>query len=57
MDAEHQDAALTPRFPTSEDFLKVCRLLNEAGARYIVMGRSREHGDEAKENSQWKRRG
>jgi hypothetical protein len=38
MDAEHQDAALTPRFPTSEDFLKVCRLLNEAGARYIVMG-------------------
>lgn len=38
MDAEHQDAALTPRFPTAEDFLKVCRLLNEAGARYIVMG-------------------
>jgi len=38
MDAESQDASLTPRFPTSEDFLTVCRLLNKAGARYIVMG-------------------
>ena len=38
MESGHDDSALTPRFPTTEDFLKVCRLLNEAGARYIVMG-------------------
>ncbi len=38
MESAHDDAALTPRFPTTEDFLKVCRLLNEAGAKYIVMG-------------------
>jgi hypothetical protein len=38
MESANDDAALTPRFPTTEDFLKVCRLLNEAGARYIVVG-------------------
>lgn len=38
MDAPHDDPPLEPRFPTLEDFLDLCRRLNEANARYIVIG-------------------
>lgn len=38
MDTPNDDAPLEPRFPTLEDFLDLCRRLNEAEARYIIIG-------------------
>jgi hypothetical protein len=38
MDDEHVNPAPEPRVPNLEDFLLVCRLLNDAGALYIVIG-------------------
>ena len=38
MDTSHDDAPLEPRFPTLDDLLNLCRRLNAAGARYVVVG-------------------
>ena len=38
MDDENVDPAPEPRLPTVDDLLLLCRLLNEAGAQYIVIG-------------------
>jgi len=38
MDDENANPAPEPRIPTVEDLLFLCRLLNEAGAKYIVIG-------------------
>jgi hypothetical protein len=38
METEDANAPLEPRFPTLEDLLFLCRCLNEAGARYLVIG-------------------
>ena len=38
MDDEHANAAPEPRVPTVDDLLLLCRLLNEAGAQYVVIG-------------------
>lgn len=38
MEAENADTPLEPRPPTLQDLLLLCRSLNEAGAKYIVIG-------------------
>lgn len=38
METENANAPLEPRFPTLDDLLFLCRCLNEAGAKYIVIG-------------------
>jgi hypothetical protein len=38
MDDANVDPAPEPRVPTVDDLLLLCRLLNEAGAQYIVIG-------------------
>jgi len=38
MDDENVNPAPEPRIPTVEDLLLLCKLLNEAGAQYIVIG-------------------
>jgi hypothetical protein len=38
MDASHDDAPLEPRFPELADLLDLCRRLNAAGAKYVVIG-------------------
>jgi hypothetical protein len=38
MDAPDDHEALEPRLPTGEDLAFLCRHLNEAGAKYIVIG-------------------
>ena len=38
MENENANAPLEPRFPTLDDLLFLCRCLNEAGARYLVIG-------------------
>jgi len=36
--AEDEENALIPRAPLLEDLVKICRWLNERGARYLVIG-------------------
>jgi hypothetical protein len=38
MEAEDAHSPLEPRLPTLDDLLFLCRSLNEAGAKYIVIG-------------------
>src|SRR6266511_2167853 len=38
MDPANDNAALEPRLPNTDDLVFLCRGLNEAGARYIVIG-------------------
>jgi hypothetical protein len=38
MDASNDHAPLEPRLPTTDDLLLLCRRLNEAGAKYLVLG-------------------
>jgi hypothetical protein len=38
MEGEDADTPLEPRPPTLQDLLLLCRSLNEAGAKYIVIG-------------------
>jgi hypothetical protein len=38
MDAPNDNAPLEPRLPDTDDLLFLCRRLNEAGAKYIVVG-------------------
>lgn len=38
METKDANAPLEPRFPTLDDLLFLCRCLNEAGARYVVIG-------------------
>jgi hypothetical protein len=38
MDDENANPAPEPRAPTVDDLLFLCRLLNEAGANYVVIG-------------------
>ncbi len=38
MDNEDANPAAPPRAPTLDDLLFLCRLLNEAGAKYLVIG-------------------
>src|SRR3954454_16237019 len=38
MENENVDPSLEPRFPTLDDLLFLCRCLNEAGAKYLVIG-------------------
>jgi hypothetical protein len=38
MDDENANPAPEPRIPTVDDLLLLCRLLNEVGARYVVIG-------------------
>jgi len=38
METEDADSPLEPRLPTLDDLLFLCRSLNEAGAKYIVIG-------------------
>jgi hypothetical protein len=38
MEAEDADSPLEPRLPTLDDLLFLCRSLNEADAKYIVIG-------------------
>ena len=38
MDDENVNPAPEPRIPTLDDLLLLCRLLNDAGAQYIVIG-------------------
>ena len=38
MENENANAPLEPRFPTLDDLLFLCRCLNEAGAKYLVIG-------------------
>ena len=38
MDAKDDNAPLEPRLPTTDDLLLLCRRLNEAGAKYLVLG-------------------
>jgi len=37
-DAEPQEGQLVSRAPTEEDLVAMCRLLNESGARYMIVG-------------------
>jgi hypothetical protein len=37
-DHDGQEEELTSRAPTQEEFVNLCRRLNELGARYIVIG-------------------
>lgn len=37
-DAEPQEGELVSRAPTEEDLVDMCRLLNDAGARYMIVG-------------------
>jgi hypothetical protein len=37
-DAEPQEGELVSRAPTEEDLVAMCRLLNESGARYMIVG-------------------
>lgn len=37
-DDDGQEEELTSRAPTTEEFVELCRRLNELGARYIVIG-------------------
>ena len=38
MDPANDHSPLEPRLPTTDDLLLLCRRLNEAGARYLVIG-------------------
>jgi hypothetical protein len=38
MDEENANPAPPPRNPTIDDLLLLCRMLNEAGAQYVVIG-------------------
>src|SRR5260370_11155564 len=38
METSDANAPLEPRFPTLDDLLFLCQCLNEAGARYLVIG-------------------
>ncbi len=38
MDTPHDDPPLEPRFPTLDDLRDLCRRLNAAGAKYVVVG-------------------
>jgi hypothetical protein len=38
METENANPAPEPRIPTINDLLLLCRLLNEAGAQYMVIG-------------------
>jgi len=38
METENANPAPEPRLPTLDDLLSLCRLLNEADARYIIIG-------------------
>jgi hypothetical protein len=38
METEDADSPLEPRLPTLEDLLFLCRSLNEAAAKYVVIG-------------------
>jgi hypothetical protein len=38
MEAEHVNSPLEPRLPTLQDLLFLCRSLNEAQAKYLVIG-------------------
>ncbi len=38
MDSTNDHAPLEPRLPTTDDLLLLCRRLNEAGAKYLVLG-------------------
>ncbi len=38
MDAQNDHPPLEPRLPNGDDLVLLCRLLNDAGARYIVVG-------------------
>jgi hypothetical protein len=38
MEAQDANTPLEPRFPTLDDLLFLCRSLNGAGAKYIVIG-------------------
>lgn len=38
MDSADDHAPLEPRLPTTDDLLLLCRRLNEAGAKYLVLG-------------------
>jgi hypothetical protein len=38
MDPSNDHASLEPRLPTTDDLLLLCRRLNEAGAKYLVLG-------------------
>lgn len=38
MDSENDHPSLEPRLPTTDDLLLLCRRLNEAGAKYLVLG-------------------
>jgi len=38
METEDADSPLEPRLPTLDDLLFLCRSLNQAGAKYIVIG-------------------
>ncbi|MGH7973606.1 MAG: hypothetical protein ACREIC_33225, partial [Limisphaerales bacterium] len=38
METQDANTPLEPRFPTLEDLLFLCRCLNEAGAKYLVIG-------------------
>lgn len=38
MDAANDNAPLEPRLPDTDDLVFLCRCLNEAGAKYLVVG-------------------
>jgi hypothetical protein len=38
MDLENDHPSLEPRLPTTDDLLLLCRRLNDAGAKYLVVG-------------------
>ena len=38
MDTPNDNPPLEPRLPDTDDLLFLCRRLNEAGAKYIVVG-------------------
>ena len=38
MESPHDDAPLEPRPPLLKDLVDLCRRLNAAGARYVVVG-------------------
>ena len=38
MDPANDHSSLEPRLPTTDDLVLLCRLLNEARARYLVLG-------------------
>lgn len=43
MGDQHDGKELLSRLPTLEDLLFLCRKLNEAGAKYIVVGQEKEN--------------